>query len=82
MKVHENHLGMDKCRARARSAMYWPSMCQEIHDMIARRSICAKFRKANQREPLIPHEIDDYADDGRSGEVGLLCSFYHEPLRT
>ena len=32
-------------------------MCQEINDMIARCSVCAKFRKANQREPLIPHEI-------------------------
>ena len=26
--------------------------------------------------------IDDYAKDGGSGEVWLLCSFYHEPLRT
>ena len=27
-------------------------------------------------------EIDDYAEDGGPGEVRLLCSFYHEPLRT
>ena len=26
--------------------------------------------------------MDDYAKDGVSGEVWLLCSFYHEPLRT
>ena len=26
--------------------------------------------------------IDDYAKDGGQGEVWLLCSFYHEPLRT
>ena len=26
--------------------------------------------------------IDDYAKDGRQGEVWLLCSFYHEPLQT
>ena len=57
MKVHETHLGMDKCKSRARSVMYWPSMCQDINDMIARYSVCAKFRKANQREPLISHEI-------------------------
>ena len=56
-KVHETHLGMDKCKSRARLVMYWPSMCQEINDMIAKCSVCAKFRKANQREPLIPHEI-------------------------
>ena len=56
-KVHETHLGMDKCKSRARLVVYWPSMCQEINDMIAECSVCAKFRKANQREPLIPHEI-------------------------
>ena len=26
--------------------------------------------------------MDDYAKDGRPGEVQLLCSFYHDPLRT
>ena len=26
--------------------------------------------------------IDDYPKDGGSEEVSLLCSFYHEPLRT
>ena len=29
------------------------------------------------------HSItDDYAENGGLGEVWLLCSFYHEPLRT
>ena len=27
-------------------------------------------------------EIDDYAKSGGPGEVRLLCSFYHESLRT
>ena len=26
--------------------------------------------------------VDNYAKDGGPGEVGLLCSFYHEHLRT
>ena len=57
MNVHETHLGMDKRKSRARSVMYWPSVCQEINDMIATCSDCAKFLKPSQREPLIPHEI-------------------------
>ena len=28
------------------------------------------------------HTIDDNAKDGGQAEVRLLCSFYHEPLRT
>ena len=31
---------------------------------------------------LIFVAIDDYAKDGGPGEVWLLCSFYHEALRT
>ena len=27
-------------------------------------------------------QIDDYAKDGGPGEVWLVCSFYHKPLRT
>ena len=27
-------------------------------------------------------EIDDYAKDGRTGVVFLLCNFDHEPLRS
>ena len=27
-------------------------------------------------------EIDDYAKDGGPGVIRLLCSFYHEPLRS
>ena len=58
MKVHETHLGIDKCKLRARSVMYWPSICQKIDDMIAsQRCSVWKVWKANQWEPLIPHEI-------------------------
>ena len=56
-EVYETHLGMDKCKSQARSVMYWPSICQDNNDMIARCSVCAKFCEANQREPLIPLEI-------------------------
>ena len=31
---------------------------------------------------LLNLKIDDYAKDGGPGEVWILCSFYHESLRT
>ena len=34
------------------------------------------------KEQVSPYRIDDYAKDGAPGEGRLLCSFYHEPLRT
>ena len=56
-KLHESNLGMEKCRARARSFMYWPTMFNDINEMIAKCSTCLKYRRENQREPLIPHEV-------------------------
>ena len=56
-KLHESHLGMEKCRARARSVMYWPAMSNDINEMIAKCSTCLKYTRENQREPLTPHEV-------------------------
>ena len=56
-KLHESHLGMEKCRARARSVMYWPAMSNDINEMIAKCPTCLKYRRENQREPLTPHEV-------------------------
>ena len=35
-KLHESHLGMEECRARARSVMYWPAMSNDINEIIAK----------------------------------------------
>ena len=56
-KIHESHLGMEKCRARARSVMYWPAISNDINEMIAKCSTCVKYRRENEREPLTPHEV-------------------------
>ena len=41
-KVHETHLGIEKCKARARASMYWPGMTNDIEEMIAKCPTCAK----------------------------------------
>ena len=56
-KVHEGHLGMDKCKSRARSILYWPGMTSDIETLIAKCSVCATYRKRNQKEPLLPHPV-------------------------
>ena len=58
-KLHESHLGVEKCKVRARSIMYWPGMGQDIEEAISRCPTCAKYKPANPQEPLIPHEIPE-----------------------
>jgi transposase InsO family protein len=58
-KLHESHLGMDKCKARARDSLYWPNMTKDIEDMVARCATCATYKRKNQKEPLMPHSVPD-----------------------
>ena len=43
------------------------------------RSVLQNFGPNISRMDLA---TDDYAKDGGPGEIGLLCSFYHESLRS
>ena len=58
-KLHEGHLGMEKCKARAREVMYWPNMTRDIDNMVAKCTTCVMFRKQNQKQPMIPHEMSE-----------------------
>ena len=46
--IHEGHLGGYKCKSRARSSLYWPCMCHDIEETVAKCSICLKYRAAQQ----------------------------------
>ncbi len=57
--IHASHLGMEKCKARARPVLYWPGMSQDIEDTVDKCIIHRKYRKNHQREPMIQHGIPD-----------------------
>ena len=58
-RLHESHLGIEKCRARTSEIMYWPNMSADIEETVAKCATCATFRKQNNKHPMIPHEIPD-----------------------
>ena len=37
--------------------VYWPGMNSEIHDRIAKCSICQQHQKLNAKEPMIPSQV-------------------------
>ena len=51
-RLHEGHLGIDKCRARARVIMYWPNMSTDIEETLAQYATCATFRRQNNEQPM------------------------------
>ena len=56
-KIHEGHMGIEKCRRRAREHVYWPGMNTQITDVLASCSECQKYSRSNTAEPLQPHQI-------------------------
>ena len=52
-RLHEGHLGITKCRARACEAVWWPLISQANSDMISQCQICARIRPP-RTETLLP----------------------------
>ena len=38
--IHESHLGMEKCKSRARHLLYWPRMALDIEDIVSNCVVC------------------------------------------
>lgn len=56
-QLHEPHFGITKTKKRAREALYWPQMDNDIENMISKCEMCQQNARKNQKEPLIPHSI-------------------------
>ena len=57
--IHESHLGIEKSKARAREILFWPGMWKGIYEKVSKCSTCVTFRRMNQKEPMIAHEIPE-----------------------
>ena len=43
--LHAGHLGIERNKYNARSALFWPNMNEELSEMIKNCDSCQKFRK-------------------------------------
>ena len=50
--IHDGHLGLAKCRARAQDSVWWPGITQDICNLINHCEFCQTHRQSQQREPL------------------------------
>ena len=53
-QIHKSHLGIFKCRQRAREVLFWLGMSVEIEQMVTNCSVCPDYAKKQPSEPLKP----------------------------
>lgn len=56
-RVHVGHMGMVKCKNRAKEVMFWPSMNSQIEDIVSNCPACTEHQRSNPKEPMIAHEL-------------------------
>ena len=57
--IHGTHLGIVKCKQRAREALYWPGMSAQIEDKVKDRTMCHNYTPAQQKQPLMPSPVSN-----------------------
>jgi len=58
-RIHEGHQGIERCRMRTKSSVWWPGIASQITSLIENCPTCAKEAKL-RREPLLTTKLPDY----------------------
>jgi len=57
--IHEGHQCISKCRERAKSAVWWPGINQQLAEFVTKCPVCTKYRQINA-EPMVPSNLPSY----------------------
>ena len=58
-RIHSSHTGIQGCMRRARESVYWPGLNADITSLISACSLCEEYQPAQQKEPMISHQVPD-----------------------
>ena len=62
-QLHEGHLGLNKCKLRAKETVYWPGLNNELENLVLNCALCLKYSTAKCKlEPslILGQEIPLY----------------------
>ena len=57
-KLHEGHLGITKCHARARQSVWWPGISQHLAEKVKNCVECTK-NQMQRSEPILPTSLPE-----------------------
>ena len=56
-KIHTSHLGIVKCKQRAKDVLFWPGMARDIEELVSNCDICLRYQPSNPKEPMLSSEV-------------------------
>ena len=51
--IHEGHLGLNKCKTRAKETVYWPGINEQLEQLILNCQLCLKHSRSKNKD--MPH---------------------------
>jgi hypothetical protein len=60
-QLHYAHQGVEKCRLRAKAAVFWDGITKDIEELVAKCSYCQGHQTSQPPEPLHPHDVPPHA---------------------
>lgn len=58
--IHEGHQGMEKCKALARTTVWWPGISRMIETVVSSCAACCANRPQQPAETLKPHPVPSF----------------------
>ena len=58
--IHEGHLGLNKCKMRAKETVYWPGINEQLEHLILNCQLCLKYSRSkdkNMSHTALGHEV-------------------------
>lgn len=52
-RIHYNHMGIEKCKVRARECLYWPRISNDIYNLVSNCEAYAKYQNIKRKESMI-----------------------------
>ena len=58
-KLHTGHQGIQRCRLRVQSSVWWPNISNQIQSLIQNCPTCLQYRNPH-KEPMLSTELPEY----------------------